>query len=162
MANQSLTKSELERCSTSDDGSIHVCSDHEFRNELDYLKSKVDAGAKCITTQMFFDAKIFLSFVQQCRSFGITVPIIPGILCFSTYDNFVRMAKFCKSRLPVGMLEAMEKIKDDADATLQYAVQWGIKLCRDLISNGFNGLHFYTLNSDKVVVPILDGLGLLE
>mmetsp|Transcript_4082 Transcript_4082/g.7820 ORF Transcript_4082/g.7820 Transcript_4082/m.7820 type:complete len:338 (+) Transcript_4082:135-1148(+) len=162
IAGQSLTPSELGRAVNMPDGSTHVCSDKEFQEELAYLKAKVDAGAQAIVTQMFYDVQVFIDFVRQCRAIGITVPIIPGIICMTSYGGFQRMCGFCKTRVPAGMAARLETVKDDDNAFLQFAIEWGIDTCKRLLDSGANGLHFYTLNVDKVVLPILEGLGLTE
>ena len=88
-----LTPSEEARATHTPEGTL-VCSDEvrcrispllltrvqEYAIEMNYLKSKVDAGAHVITTQMFFEAELFAQFVRDCRAAGITVPIIPGIM----------------------------------------------------------------------------------
>ena len=38
----------------------------------------MDAGGDFVVTQLFYDVDIYLKFVEDCRSVGITVPIIPG------------------------------------------------------------------------------------
>ena len=54
------------------------CSSYE--EDLIHLKEKVDAGADFIITQLFFEAKTFIKFVEDCRKIDIVVPIIPGIM----------------------------------------------------------------------------------
>ncbi|RYG62749.1 hypothetical protein EON64_17280 [archaeon] len=83
-----------------EDNAINICRDDAFASELAYLKTKIDAGARAIITQMFFDIEVFTAFVSSCRQAGILVPIIPGIMCISTYGGFMRMVKFCKTRVP--------------------------------------------------------------
>ena len=72
-----LSESERGRVVTTPEGDF-VCSDADFAAELAYLRSKVDAGADFIITQMFFDVDVFIAFVAACRAAGITVPIMPG------------------------------------------------------------------------------------
>lgn len=78
---ESLTADEKGRCNFSIDDSgnevVRVCRDAQYIEELAYLKSKVDAGADCVITQMFFDCSLFKKFVADCREIGITKPIIP-------------------------------------------------------------------------------------
>ena len=53
-----------------------------------------------IMTQMFFDVQVFKTFVQECRKYGINVPVIPGLMCINAYAGFKKMSKFCKTRVP--------------------------------------------------------------
>lgn len=137
-----------------------VCSDEDFEKELAYLKSKVDAGADFIITQMFFDVNTFVEFVKACRRVGIQCPIVPGIMCIMKYGGFVRMTGMCKSRVPEKVWAELEPIKSDAAAVKAYGIDFGVQLCRDLLASGLvPGLHFYTLNLTSCVYGILKGLG---
>ena len=111
---------------------------------------------------MFFDADVFLQFVKDCREIGIKCPIVPGLMCINAYAGFVKMTKFCKTRVPQDLRDSMEAIKDDADAVKQFGVDFGVKLCQKLLDGGAPVLHFYTLNLEKVVYGVLDGLGLSQ
>lgn len=165
-----LSKTELQRYSTDDkiiknneiesiEQVINVCLDNDYRKELDYLKLKIEAGAKMIITQMFFDVEIYGIFCNNCRNHGINVPIIPGIMCISNYGGFKRMIKFCKTRVPEELMNTMEKLKDDIEGIKQFGIEFGIKMCQRLQELGAPGLHFYTLNTAPVTVAILEGLG---
>ena len=159
-----LSTSEKLRCSKSIDEvsgetCYFVCSDEDYENELDYLKAKVDAGASAIFTQMFFDSNIFIAFYKACREKGINVPIIPGIMCINSIAGTYRMAKFCKSALPNELIEAMEQVnQDDSDAVKAFGIEQGIKVSKELLDFGVQGLHYYTLNLEKVVRGIVDGI----
>lgn len=50
-----------------------------YQDDLSHLKEKVDAGADFIITQLFFRADTFLKFLDDCRTIGITCPVLPGI-----------------------------------------------------------------------------------
>lgn len=154
-----MTESELKRCSVFD-GKTYVCKDEDFKKEMEYLKEKVDAGADLIMTQMFFDVQVFKTFVQECRKYGINVPVIPGLMCINAYAGFKKMSKFCKTRVPKELEEKMEYMKDDAVAVKAFGVQFGADVCQELIDFGVDVLHFYTLNLEKVVYGITDALGI--
>lgn len=161
VAGQSLTPTELARSVQMEDGT-YVCSDTDFEEELAYLKAKVDAGAQMIVTQMFYDVEVFLAFVRACRAAGIEVPVIPGIICVTSYKGFKNMIKFCKTRVPPAMGREVEAIKDDPAAVEAFGIKFGIDTCKTLLANDVKGLHFYTLNLDKVVMGILQGLDMAK
>jgi methylenetetrahydrofolate reductase (NADPH) len=48
--------------------------------DIDALKAKVDAGASRAMTQFFFNNDLYLRYLDQVRSRGIDIPIVPGIL----------------------------------------------------------------------------------
>ena len=160
---EKLTEAEKLRCSKSknSEGEVVtcVCFDDDYAKEMSYLKEKVDAGADFIITQMFFDSQVFVDFVANCRKIGINVPIVPGIMCINNYGGFFRMTSFCKTRVPPSVISEMEKRKDDEESLKTYGVEFGTELCKKLVESGAPCVHFYTLNLEKVVYGILDGLG---
>lgn len=154
-----LSDAEKKRCSVFD-GITYVCRDEDYIKEMDYLKEKVDAGADIIITQMFFDVEVFKTFVNSCREWGITCPIIPGLMCINNYGGFKKMSKLCKTRVPPSLSEKMEAMKDDGAAIKTFGAEFGTEVCKELIKFGVEVLHFYTLNLEKVVYGITDRLGL--
>jgi len=157
-----MTATEKGRCSVRD-GITCVCKDADYQKELLYLKEKVDAGSDFIMTQMFFDTTVYGTFVKDCRDIGISCPIVPGIMCINAYKGFMNMTKFCKTRVPPVLFAKMEEIKED-DVTLKaFGVTFGAQMCKDILSyNDTPGLHFYTLNLEKVVYGILDNIGVTK
>jgi len=157
-----MTVEEKARCyeEINEDGTkiYYVCTDENYENELNYLKKKVDAGAKCIITQMFFDTSVFTYFVKKCRDYGINVPIIPGLMLIQNYSGFKRMIKFCKTRVPYDLLEKVESLKDDEEKFKEYGIEFGIAMCKELLSEGVVGLHFYTLNQSEATLKIASAL----
>ena len=157
-----LTPSELERCARfiNDEGEeeITVCLDSAFDIEMQYLKEKVDAGANAIITQLFFDNNVFFTFVERCRKIGITVPIIPGMMCISSKGGFERMTKFCKTRVPPELSARVAAVENDNEAK-ELGGQVGYEMCKELLEkNVTTGLHFYTLNMGNVTCDIVDKL----
>jgi methylenetetrahydrofolate reductase (NADPH) len=169
-----LSETEKTRYSTSineetGEKTIICCRDEDYAKEMDYLKSKVDAGATAVITQMFFDPEVFGIFVKDCRNLGITVPIIPGIMCIGNLGGFKRMTGFCKTRIPDAVMAALEKagevigegeeaIKAAADKVKEAGVSIVVDMCSRLVELGTPGLHFYTLNQSAATIAIMDTL----
>lgn len=139
----------------------HIESE-SYEKDLQYLKDKVDAGADLIITQLFYDCDIFLKFVKDCRALGIKIPIIPGIMPIHTYGGFMRMTSLCKTKVPQEIYDSLEAIKNDDEAVKGYGVKLCIEMCKKLLDNGVQGLHFYTLNLEKSIVQTLEGLNLID
>jgi methylenetetrahydrofolate reductase (NADPH) len=133
-----------------------------YEEDLKLLKEKVDAGADLIITQLFYDTKLFLKFVKDCRDLGIKCPIIPGMMPIHGFAGFERMTTLCKTSVPDSIREALEPIKTDDEAVKAYGIKLCIEMCKELLANGVEILHFYTLNLEKSVTAILEGLGLLD
>lgn len=124
-----------------------------------YLKSKIDAGADMIITQMFFDVPVFNAFVAACRAIGINVPVVPGIMLLQAAGGFKRMTRFCKSRVPQSLLDQLAEVEGDDAKVKELGIDFGTKMCQDLLASGAPGLHLYCLNLEKVTNGILKNLG---
>jgi methylenetetrahydrofolate reductase (NADPH) len=130
--------------------------------EYAHLKEKCDAGADFIITQMFYDVEMFFGFVRKCRDLGITIPILPGILPIQNYSGFTRMTGFCKTAVPAAVTKAITAIRDDESSVRQFGVNLGIDMCQRILNSGLSpGVHFYSLNLEKSVMGIIDGLDLI-
>jgi methylenetetrahydrofolate reductase (NADPH) len=108
---------------------------------MDHLKEKVDAGGTFIVTQMFYDADIFLDWVNKCRRKGINVPIIPGIMPIHTYAAFIRRSNWTKCRIPPDWLTALEPVKNDDSAVRNIGKSLVAEMCRKLLQGGIFHLH---------------------
>lgn len=128
-------------------------------SDIAHLKAKCDAGADFIVTQLFYDVDIYLQWVKKCRDAGIQLPIVPGIMPIQNYSGFKRMTGFCKTAVPKEIEDAIEPIKHDDAKVKSYGIELGIQMCRKLLAAGSPGLHFYTLNLERSVNNILEGLG---
>lgn len=130
--------------------------------DIHYLKAKIDAGADFVITQLFYDADQYLKYVKDCRSIGITAPILPGIMPIMTYGGFTRMTAFCKTMVPRHILDTVEAIKDNDEAVKAYGISLGTMMCQRLLQAGVPGVHMYTLNLEKTAVEILKNVGLVK
>ena len=132
---------------------------HSLAPDLDTdimrLKEKVDAGAKYIVTQMFFDNRHYYHFVEKCRASGITCPIVPGIKPLSTYAHLTKLPEMFHCQLPDTMKKELEKIKHDKQKIFDFGIEWSIAQVKDLIKNNVPCIHFFTMSSGKNVLEIL-------
>ena len=116
-----------------------------MNSDLRFLKQKVDAGARFITTQMFFDNKKYFEYVEQCRAIGIDVPIIPGIKPITRKNQMFSLPKIFNIDIPVELSNALEAAKDDK-AAAEVGLEWCIDQCKELKAAGVPVLHFYTMS----------------
>jgi methylenetetrahydrofolate reductase (NADPH) len=118
--------------------------------DLTYLKQKVDAGADYIVTQMFFDNQVYYNFVEKCRNFGITVPVIPGIKPINLKNQLTVLPKIFSIDLPQDLASELAKCKNNEDAK-RVGTEWAIYQSKDLVANNAPSLHIYTYGvSDNV------------
>lgn len=124
--------------------------------DIKYLKHKIDCGADFIITQLFFDNKIYFDYVKSARSAGITKRIIPGILPITSYDGLIKFCNTCGATIPEKVHEIFAHIKDNPEKVIQAGIEFAINQCKELLSNGAPGIHFYTLNKVHPVKEIIE------
>ncbi|MBI9088184.1 MAG: methylenetetrahydrofolate reductase [Desulfobacterium sp.] len=143
----------------------HVQAD-SLEKDIEYLKLKQDRGAGYVVAQYFYDNDYFFSYVDRCRTSGITVPIIPGIMPIYTVKLTNMLCKLCGSSLPTGLKERLDSLASaDAKTVAALGVEVAFEQCKDLLVRGVDGLHFYTMNRSGSVTRIVQGLkkqGLLK
>jgi methylenetetrahydrofolate reductase (NADPH) len=114
--------------------------------DLAYLKTKVDAGARFLITQLFFDNAAYFNFVAAARERGIDVPIIPGVIPIATYAQVARICDLCDASIPPELDQAMAELGGDAEAEGLLGVAYAARQCEELLAAGAPGIHFYALN----------------
>ncbi|MGI3168077.1 methylenetetrahydrofolate reductase [NAD(P)H] [Pseudooceanicola sp. C21-150M6] len=126
--------------------------------DIDYLKRKFEAGAAEGITQFFFETETFLRFRDRCAAAGITAPIVPGILPIENWTGMRKFAIGCGANVPAWMDEAFEKAARDNRQDL-LATSLCTEMCTDLIAEGVDKLHFYTLNRPELTRDVCHALG---
>jgi methylenetetrahydrofolate reductase (NADPH) len=126
--------------------------------DWNYLRQKVRAGADFIITQLFFDNNDFYTFEKRMREKGVTVPIIPGIMPITNYHQIVRFTQTCGAKIPKQLRKDLETIQDNQEAVEQLGVKYATQQCKELITHGVPGIHFYTLNRSESTRKIVQEL----
>lgn len=131
------------------------------KEDLDNFQRKVAAGANSAITQYFYNAEAYFRFIDSCVKRGIEIPIVPGIMPISNYEQLVRFSDTCGAEIPRWLRWRLKELEDDKAALQALGIEVVVKLCEQLIAGGAPGLHFYTLNQADLTLKIADRLGLL-
>ena len=124
------------------------------REDIKYLKEKVDAGCEFLTTQMFFDNNLLFNFLYKIREAGITVPIIPGIMPITNANQVDRAIKLSGSFMPQRFKSLVDKFGSDPDAMKQAGIAYATDQIIDLYANGITNVHVYSMNKPDVAMKI--------
>lgn len=135
----------------------HIECEHK-KDDIRYLREKVDAGCDFLTTQMFFDNNIFYNFLYRAREAGIRVPIIPGIMPITNKKQLSRSVAMSGTNVPARFAAIVDRFGDDPEAMQQVGIIYATDQIIDLIANGINHIHVYSMNKPKVAEGILNNL----
>ncbi len=130
----------------------------DAETDLAHLRTKVDAGADFLITQLFFDNADYFRFVERARRAGVSIPIVAGIMPITNLSQIKRFTAMCGARIPAELLARLEAAGDDADLVRSIGVEHATEQCKDLLGRGAPGVHFYTLNRSRATRDILDRL----
>ena len=125
--------------------------------DLKNLKTKVEAGADFITTQLFFDNQAFFRFVSECKKNGISVPILPGLLPVLSLSQVKRFCSMCEARLPSELEHGLQQCEESEQPEI--GADWALDQVKELLNEGCPGFHLYALNKSESTLKILEGLG---
>ena len=131
-----------------------------FEADINLLKAKIDAGADQAITQFAYDTDVHASFRDKITACGINVPLIPGIMPTTNFKGVQRMAEKCGTSIPDWLTSQYIGLEEDLERRQEIAINVVVDQCRGLISEGFDRLHFYTLNQYKVIGEACHILGL--
>jgi methylenetetrahydrofolate reductase (NADPH) len=130
----------------------------DLEADLAHLRTKVEAGVDFLVTQLFFDNAHYFRFAERARAAGIRVPMLPGIMPFTSVEQAERFTRMCGATIPPLLRAAMDVRRDDPEASLELGVAHASLQCGDLLRRGVPGIHFYTLNRSPSTRAILAAL----
>ena len=130
----------------------------DSKEDIKYLKEKVDAGCDFLTTQMFFDNNLLYSFLYKIREAGITVPVIPGIMPITNANQIERAIKLSGSFMPRRFKSLVDKFGSDPEAMKQAGIAYATDQIIDLYANGITNVHVYSMNKPEVAMKIQSNL----
>ena len=128
------------------------------KEDIRYLKEKVDAGCSFLTTQMFFDNNLFYNFMYKIREAGITVPVIPGIMPITAAGQVERAVKLSGSFMPQRFKSLVDKFGSSPAAMKQAGIAYATDQIIDLFANGITHVHVYSMNKPDVAAAIQNNL----
>jgi len=128
-----------------------------LQSDLKRLKEKVDAGADYVVTQMFFDNKKYFEFVEEAKSLGINVPIIPGIKPIAIKRHMQLLPQVFRIDLPQDLIEAVDGCATNKDVR-KVGIEWAIQQSKELKAAGVPVLHYYSMGKSDNIKAIAEAL----
>ncbi|MCH5169662.1 MAG: methylenetetrahydrofolate reductase [NAD(P)H] [Oscillospiraceae bacterium] len=136
---------------------VHPESSNQ-REDIKYLKEKVDAGADFLTTQMVFDNNLFFNFLYKIREAGITVPVLPGIMPITNANQVNRAIKLSGAFMPQRFRAIVDKFGSSPEACKQAGIAYATDQIIDLYANGITNIHVYSMNKPDIARGIQQNL----
>jgi methylenetetrahydrofolate reductase (NADPH) len=130
----------------------------DLETDLAYLKTKVEAGASFLITQLFFDNQVYFDFVAAARAAGIDVPIIAGVIPVASFAQTKRICSLCDASIPPRLEAAFAAADGDEQAEFELGVAYAAQQCSELLLAGAPGIHFYALNRAPATRAVLGSL----
>jgi methylenetetrahydrofolate reductase (NADH) len=130
----------------------------DLDTDLEYLKSKVEAGASFLVTQLFFDNQVYFDFVAAAREKGIDVPILAGVIPVASFAQTKRICQLCDASIPPRLEAAFAAVDGDETAEFELGVAYAAQQCAELLIAGAPGIHFYALNRAPATRAVLASL----
>ena len=127
-------------------------------DDIHNLKKKVDAGASHLISQLFFDNSSFISFLEKARIAGINVPIEAGIMPCVNAKSIDRMVKMCGASLPLKFTKMISRYGDNPEAMRDAGIAYAVDQIIDLVAQGVDGIHLYTMNNPYVARRISESI----
>ncbi|HER34642.1 MAG: methylenetetrahydrofolate reductase [NAD(P)H] [Halothiobacillaceae bacterium] len=129
--------------------------------DLANFKRKVEAGADAAITQYFYSIEAYRRFLDDCERLNIDVPIVPGVMPITNYQQLARFSDMCGADIPRWLRKRLEAFGDDLDGVRAFGHDVVSDLCRELVDAGVPGIHFYAMNRSGPVIRLCEDAGLI-
>lgn len=127
-------------------------------DDIRYLKEKEDAGADFFLSQLFFDNCSYYKFIERARKQGITKPVHAGIMPISSKSQIMRMIFMCGASLPRDIILILNKYENNPDDLRKAGIEYASKQIIDLMKNGVDGIHIYSMNKPETAFEITENI----
>lgn len=129
--------------------------------DLANFKRKVEAGADAAITQYFYSIEAYRRFLDDCERLNIDVPIVPGVMPITNYQQLARFSDMCGADIPRWLRKRLEGFGDDLEGLRAFGHDVVTELCRELVDAGAPGIHFYAMNRSGPVIRLCEDAGLI-
>ncbi len=125
-------------------------------SDIAHLKEKVDAGASHLISQLFYHNPDFYAFLDKIAQAGISVPVEAGIMPVTSKKSIERMVSLCGASIPKRLAKLMARYADDPASLKAAGLEYAIMQIIELLENGVDGIHIYTMNNPDVARYIME------
>ena len=122
--------------------------------DIDFFVNKVNSGATRAVTQYFYNIDAYFSFVDEVQKLGVDIPIIPGIMPITNYDNIINFSKNCGAEIPSWILNRLKLYRSDTKSLKLFGEDVVSEMCLKLKAEGVKNFHFYSMNRVEPVLSI--------
>ena len=122
--------------------------------DIDFFVNKVNSGATRAVTQYFYNIDAYFSFVDEVQKLGVDIPIIPGIMPITNYDNIINFSKNCGAEIPSWILNRLKLYRSDTKSLKLFGEDVVSEMCLKLKAGGVKNFHFYSMNRVEPVLSI--------
>ena len=127
--------------------------------DLQAFAAKVKAGADSAITQYFFNADSYFRFVDDVRSMGLDIPVIPGVMPITNSSQLLRFSDATGAEIPRWIRNRLTSFGDDVTQIKAFGLDVVTALCERLHAGGAPALHFYAMNQSQATLEITRRLG---
>ena len=119
-------------------------------DDIRHLKTKVEAGADHLISQLFFGNDIFHAYREKLDLAGISVPLEAGIMPVVNKKQIERMVSLCHVHLPKKFIRMMERFEHNPIAMRDAGIAYAVEQIIDLVAQGVDGIHLYKIGRAHV------------
>lgn len=129
-----------------------------MEDDLYHVREKTEYGADVLISQLFFDNEVFYRFREMARSRGVTAKIVAGIMPVTSAAQINKMVTLCGATVPDEVWRIISAYGHNAMAMREAGIAHATKQIVDLLANGADGIHLYTMNLPDVAKRISENI----
>jgi methylenetetrahydrofolate reductase (NADPH) len=129
-----------------------------FTNDIKFFVNKVNSGADSAVTQYFYNVDAYFSFVDEVQKCGVDIPIVPGIMPITNYENLMSFSKIAGAKIPSWIINRLKIYKDDKESLKAFGQEVVSEMCLKLKAGGVKDFHFYSMNRIEPVLSIAQNI----